>query len=82
MFVDVFNTLPLAATIADKIFVFMVVHPDLKDLNQIQKIQDQLTFTVVLWLIYYGQILKITMKKLIQIQKLFQLLLHQSESKI
>ena len=40
MFVDVFNTLPVAATIADKIFcVHGGLSPDLKDLNQIKKIQ-------------------------------------------
>ena len=40
LFVDVFNTLPVAATIADKIFcVHGGLSPDLKDLNQIKRIQ-------------------------------------------
>lgn len=40
LFVDVFNTLPVAATIADKIFcVHGGLSPDLKNLNQIKKIQ-------------------------------------------
>lgn len=40
LFVDVFNTLPVAATIADKIFcVHGGLSPDLKNLNQIKDIQ-------------------------------------------
>jgi serine/threonine-protein phosphatase PP1 catalytic subunit len=40
LFIDVFNTLPVAATIADKIFcVHGGLSPDLKDLNQIKNIQ-------------------------------------------
>lgn len=40
LFVDVFNTLPVAATIADKIFcVHGGLSPDLHDLNQIRNIQ-------------------------------------------